>query len=43
MAPRGKSEDKTLTAGLHTAYIILELILVNGACGRIQPGLTFHM
>lgn len=41
----GKSEDKTLTAGLRAADIILELISVNnirnGACGRIQTGLTF--
>lgn len=41
----GKSEDKTLTAGLRAAHIILELISVNnirnGACGRIQTGLTF--
>lgn len=41
----GKSEDKTLTAGLCAAHIILELISVNnirnGACGRIQTGLTF--
>lgn len=41
----GKSEDKTLTAGLRAAHIILELISVNnirnGACGRIHTGLTF--
>lgn len=37
--------DKTWTAGVHAAHIILELIFVNnirnGAYGRIQTGLTF--
>lgn len=44
---RGKSQDKTLRAGLHAAHIISELIFVksvwNAACGRIQTALTFHM
>lgn len=46
-SPRGKSQDKTLTAGAprssHYFRINIRKEFLKGACGWIQTGLTFHM